>query len=413
MYNEFYGFKEKPFHMVPNPNFLYLTSKHQNALTYLEYGLVEGAGFILLTGEIGTGKTTLIKHILNETTSDMEVAVIFNTNVTSDQLLILIANEFELTPMEDKASNIDQLYQFLINKFAANKRVLLIIDEAQNLSDDVLEEVRMLSNLQTDNQILLQIMLVGQPDLKTKLKQPHLSQFAQRIAVNYHLGPLDRDETGKYISYRLEKAGGKPDIFTHEAIDITYKASHGIPRIINLLCETALVYGFADEIKSIDTRIIEQVIHDKGEMGFFVDNSEDTTVRSDITKENGEISSGRLESLEVEVQKLRLQMEWQLDELTQRADGYKDELVNKLKGLLLLERKQSDRLLISYSKLKGKYALLIKDLKKENNISFQLSRHPAKQNLTMGKNMVRKDTEEKNTGKPGMHKRLKEWLKKL
>jgi general secretion pathway protein A len=170
MYEKYFGLSEKPFHIAPNPEYLYFSPKHQNALTYVEYGMREGSGFILLTGEVGTGKTTLVRYLLKQIEPDTKVAVVFNTNVTSDQLLALILREFELESVAgDKPQNLETLYRYLIQKYAKNEKVLLIIDEAQNLSDDVLEEVRMLSNLQTDDDMLLQIMFVGQPQLLAKL----------------------------------------------------------------------------------------------------------------------------------------------------------------------------------------------------------------------------------------------------
>lgn len=346
MYEKFYGFKEKPFQIVPNPNFLYLTSKHQNALTYLEYGLTEGVGFILLTGEIGTGKTTLIRHILNQIESDLEIAVIFNTNVNEEQLLNLILQEFELPAAEgDKTKNLDILYRYLIEKYAEGKRTLLIIDEAQNLSNNVLEEVRMLSNLQSDEQALLQIMLVGQPELKAKLRTPGLAQLSQRIAVNYHLTALNRDDTRSYIASRIQKAGGNPDIFTLEATDMVYQASGGIPRSINILCDSALVYGFADELKTIDANVIEQVLEDKGGMGLEVETvSKDRVTPDEAGDKDYGVSQPRLQFLEDNVRKLQLQMDWQLEELERRSASFQEELINKLNLLLEKERKHSDKL---------------------------------------------------------------------
>ena len=214
MYENFYGLKEKPFQMVPNPSYLYMSSGHENAVTYLEYGLIENVGFILLTGEVGTGKTTLVRHIMDQFESEKDIAVIFNTNVSADELICLILQSFELEPNPDsKTKNIDMLYQFLIDRYAKNKPVLLIIDEAQNLSNEAIEEVRMLSNLQSDDQSLIQIMLVGQPELKERLLKPGHSPFAQRIAVNFFLSGLNEKETESYILHRLKKAGGKSKHF--------------------------------------------------------------------------------------------------------------------------------------------------------------------------------------------------------
>lgn len=356
MYEKFYGFREKPFHIVPNPNFLYRSSKHENALTYLEYGIREGMGFILLTGEIGTGKTTLIRYILNQIEAEIEVAVIFNTNVTADQLLSLILQEFEIEPIDtDKAKNLDRLYHFLIRKYGKRQRVLLIIDEAQNLSDPVLEEVRMLSNLQADDNLLLQIMLVGQPELKAKLRRPGLAQLTQRIAVNYHLMPLSLEETEYYIASRLEKAGGNPKLFTPEAVEEVYRASNGTPRSINLLCDTALVYGFADETTVIDEHVIAQVLDDKG--GILLPQpaeapSEPETVEGGVYGPVDGSLQERFATLESRMAEMKVQIDWQLVELEKRADGFKQELVMQLAGQLDRERKKNDKLLMELGRLK-------------------------------------------------------------
>ena len=357
MYDSFYGLNEKPFHIVPNPNYLYMSPKHQNALTHLEYGLMERVGFILLTGEIGTGKTTLIRYLLNQIESDMEVAVIFNTNVSSDQLLSLILNEFELNAeVDDKIKTLDTFYQFLIEKYAEDKRVLLIIDEAQNLSHESLEEVRMLSNLQSDEQMLLQIMLVGQSELKEKLRNPALAQFTQRIAVNYHLTALPEEDTGRYIAYRLEKAGGRPDIFTTDAVGLIHQASGGITRSINLLCDTALTYGYADELETIDAPVIEQVIRDKGGLGIQGEEEEmDQAPAAHTEEKRDEIINQRINKLEAEIRKLGKYLEKELKERKQRKSKPKDEHVEKLKKLLFRERKRSAVLLTKYSRLREKY----------------------------------------------------------
>lgn len=366
MYEKFYGLSEKPFHIVPNPSFLYLSPKHQHALTYLEYGIREGMGFILLTGEIGTGKTTLIRHILNQIETEIEVAVIFNTNVSANQLLSLILQEFELeADGTDKARNLDRIYQFLIQKYASRGRVLLVIDEAQNLSDDVLEEVRMLSNLQADDTLLLQIMLVGQPELKAKLKRPGLAQLTQRIAVNYHLMPLNREETGIYITSRLEKVGGDPDLFTQEAVDEIFKASNGTPRSINLLCDSALVYGFADELEKIDKATVAQVLEDKGGLTW-------TAEPASVAREQAvPLATGygggdlgvfeqRMETVEKLTQELRFQVAVLHEEIERNAGGFKDGLVRELTTQLEQERSKNERLLMEYGRIKERLKWLEK-----------------------------------------------------
>ncbi len=288
----------------------------------------------MLTGEIGTGKTTLIRYILNDIEAETEVAVIFNTNVTSEQLIELVLREFEIEPAaNDKTKNIDMLYHCLIEKDAQKKKVLLIIDEAQNLQDEVLEEVRMLSNLQADDNLLLQIMLVGQPELKIKLKRPSLAQLTQRIAVNYHLVSLTRKETAEYVSSRLKMAGGETDIFTDIAIDKIYSFTNGIPRSINLLCDTALVYGFAGDVKIINNSIIDQVIEDKGDFGISVDEAEYSDVTSKKVKSlpDNSLYSSRLLTLETTVQQLKIQVTWRVEQLEIRAENFKDDLIHQLR----------------------------------------------------------------------------------
>lgn len=357
MYENFYGLKEKPFHIVPNPNFLFLSPKHKNALTHMEYGLMERVGFILLTGEIGTGKTTLIRYLLNQMEPDMEVAVIFNTNVSADELLNLILNEYEIkSESQNKVKILEQLYQFLISKFAEGKRVLLIIDEAQNLSNEALEEVRMLSNLQSEDQLLLQIMLVGHPELKEKLRESSLAQFTQRIAVNYHLSALAREDTGLYIAFRLEKVGGRPDLFTESAIDLIYKASGGIPRSINLLCDSALTYGFADELTIIDTDIIKQVIQDKGGIGVVTAQAApQAPAAPPVAASDVPAIDGRIESLEATVMKLKKALKKVARAGGHIPDSQSAEAIKKLKQLLFRERRRNAFLLTKYSQLRGQY----------------------------------------------------------
>ena len=264
MYERYYGFTEKPFQVAPNPKYLYLSSKHHTALTHLEYGITEGDGFILLTGDIGTGKTLLIKKLLSGIAANLEVAVIFSTNLDAENLLNLVLNEFEIPGrFQSKAFALDALYQFLIAKFNENKRVILIIDEAQNMPAEALEEIRMMSNIQSDTHSLIQIVLVGQPELKKILATPALAALTQRIAWHYHLGPLSRAETAEYVNFRLRVAGRERELFAVDALDLIYQASGGIPRTINILCESLLVYGFADEVSLIERPLIEKVLMDR------------------------------------------------------------------------------------------------------------------------------------------------------
>jgi general secretion pathway protein A len=361
MFKEFFGFKEKPFSIIPDPAFLYLSEKHRVALSYLEYALADGVGFILLTGEIGAGKTTLIRQLLTQLEADMDVAVIFNTNVSADELLALILNEFEVKPQgQGKANYLDTLNEFLISKHGAGRRVLLIVDEAQNLSQEALEEIRMLSNLQTDKAPLLQILTVGQPGFRSRLQHPSLAQLSQRIVVSYHLAPLSLEETRGYISHRLKMAGGKNDqLFTPKAVDRIFHYSGGIPRNINVLCDAALVYGYADELTTLDAPVIEHVVQDKQELGLFVPSrvAEGIQGQAQDARANGNLLQ-RLDGLEQRVNQLSAMLQYQIEANERRAESYQDTLVRKLGAMVDEERKRSEGLLAKYNVLKMKLNMM-------------------------------------------------------
>jgi general secretion pathway protein A len=364
MYENFYGLKEKPFQITPNPKYLYLSSVHEKAITYLEYGLAENVGLILFTGEIGAGKTTMIRYIIDQFKTEKKIGVIFNTNVNVDELLCLILQSFKLEPETgNKTKNLSIFQQFLIDSQIKNKQVLLIVDEAQRLSDEVLEQIRMLSNLQSDKHNLIQIMLVGQPELKDRLKQQDHISFAQRIAVNFFLSGLTDKETRAYIAYRLERAGGRYDLFNHEAVDLIYKASRGIPRSINLLCDAALVYGFAYDFETIKASVVEEVIKDKGGMGIN-DENESKTGSFALYDGNVEIEKDRnnLKKSENTTTVLEMKVDYLVDKmvnLEEKIKGFQNKIDNSLKSLLIEERKRCDHLLLLYSKLKLKYDHLV------------------------------------------------------
>lgn len=262
MYEAFYGLKEKPFNLLPDPEYLYMSKSHDNAYTHLEYAISENKGFVVVTGEVGSGKTTLINFLLKKIPQDINVGLINNTYIPPDQLLKVICQEFELSiDGKDKAQLLGDFQNFLLEQFSFKRRVVLFVDEAQNLSAAGLEEVRLLSNLEAEKSHLIQTILVGQPELKLKLQRNELKQFAQRVSVHCHLKGLDNGEVQKYVKHRLKAAGAKrTDLFSKDAIDLIAKYSKGIPRLINILCDTSLVYGFADSQKSISKDIISNVI---------------------------------------------------------------------------------------------------------------------------------------------------------
>jgi general secretion pathway protein A len=270
MYESFYKFSEKPFTLLPDPGFLFLSNKHRMALTLLEYGLMNQAGFTVISGDIGTGKTTLIRHLLDHMDREHTVGLISNTHRSFGELLqwILLAFNLEYANL-GKVEMYRRFIDFIIDEYAHNRRVVLIVDEAQNMAAETLEELRMLSNVNADKDQALQVILVGQRELRDTLRRPDLVQFAQRISVDYHLEPLSEEETAGYIRHRIEVAGGDPQLFEEGACRAVYRYSNGVPRLINLLCDTALVYGYAGQSAQIDSALVTDVAREKQQGGIF------------------------------------------------------------------------------------------------------------------------------------------------
>ena len=271
MYEGFFGLQRKPFELVPNPDFLYLSRSHSRAGIYLDYAMKENPGFILLTGEVGSGKTTVIRKLLSTMGSDVRVSKIFNTKLDSEQLLATINDDFGLEiGGRTKVQLLRELYEFLIRQYAARCRSVLIVDEAQNLSVDSLEELRMLSNLETDDTKLLQIILVGQTELKKVLSVPELRQLRQRITIHCHLQPLTAEETCEYIFHRLEVAGNREAVdVAPEALALIHGYCGGIPRLINILCDFLLLSAFADQSRAVTAPLVDEVAADAQFQGQF------------------------------------------------------------------------------------------------------------------------------------------------
>jgi general secretion pathway protein A len=264
MYASYFGLTCNPFQLTPDPEFFFLGKDHKKALTYLSYGLTTNTGFILVTGEVGTGKTTLIRKILKGLNRDVKVARVNNTLVNSEQLISMINDDFGLdTKGKDKTRMLRELSDFIIEQYAKGFRTALIIDEAQNLSADLLEEIRLLSNLETDKSKLLQIILLGQPELKQTLAVPELRQLRQRINISCHINPLSRSESEGYIYHRLEIAGNRQAVkFLDGSMDALYSATRGIPRLINIFCDFLLLAAFTEETKEITIEMVKEVAAD-------------------------------------------------------------------------------------------------------------------------------------------------------
>ena len=381
MYESFYGFKEKPFDLHPDPDYLYMSRVHEDTYVHLEYAIVENKGFVVVTGEIGSGKTTLINYLLNKIGEDIQVALVNNTNILPAEFLKMVCQEFELNPKtNDKADLIDILSGFLIDQFAAGERVVLIVDEAQNLTNDTMEEIRMLSNIETDKHHLIQIILVGQPELRFKLQQSNLKQFAQRVTVHCHLKGLETNEVNEYIKHRLEVGGSdRSDIFEKETIDIIAVYSRGIPRLINVLCDSSLVYGFADELEKISTPILDNVYEELKSLGTFTDYDAKpsanppspvaATVAPEVSDTNFQILEGKIQLIGEKITNLQER----LDVLTSERNE-RDEIVIELFRMLRDSLNRRMQLLNQVDETKnntGKSG-------DEDNTSDQASSNPSK-----------------------------------
>lgn len=264
MYEQFYGLSRRPFSLVPDPDFLFLGKNHAVALAMLEYGVQGQAALSLVTGEVGSGKTTLIRYLLRTMDKHFTVGVITNTHRSFGNLLTWVLTAFGMDPGgQDKATMYRQFVDFVAQEHVSGRRVVLIVDEAQNMDVETLEELRLLSNVNVGDELLVQLMLVGQPELADTLRRPELSQFAQRISVEHHIHALDFASTRSYIEHRLKVAGSEAEVFDRYACATVYYYSRGIPRAVNNICDMALVYGYAEEARPITCQIVLEVVRTK------------------------------------------------------------------------------------------------------------------------------------------------------
>lgn len=293
MYKKHFGLKDKPFNLIPDPDYLYLSSKHKIGLSLLEYGLMEtAAGLTVISGEVGAGKTTLIRKLMRRIDHDqLTVGIINNTSRLDKELLKWVASVFRLShENKDNVTIFREFQEYLIAEYAKGRRTVLIVDEAQNLGGEALEELRMLTNINADRDQLLQIVLVGQPELLEILRRPEYFQIAQRVSVEHHLAPLDADEVREYIRYRMEVAGASSEIFEEDAVKAIYYFTGGVPRLVNTLCDYALVHAYAVDQNTIDLTIAIEVMKGRkiGGINYFVKNEAQVEmVRKEILSSYG------------------------------------------------------------------------------------------------------------------------------
>lgn len=271
MYVEHFDFTSSPFSIAPDPHYIYMSERHREALAHLLYGIRSDSGFVLLTGEVGTGKTTICRCLLEQVPDDTDIALIFNPKLTVEELLATICEEFGINHQENQQSIkvfVDHINSFLLRSHARGRKSVLIIDEAQNLSVDVLEQIRLLTNLETNERKLLQIIMLGQPELKDMLLRSDLRQLAQRITARYHLDPLTEREVGAYVAHRLAIAGGRGKIFPASTIKLLYQLSKGTPRLINIICDRALLGAYVQDQDQVDIPTLKKAAQEVlGDMG--------------------------------------------------------------------------------------------------------------------------------------------------
>lgn len=264
LYTQFYGFSERPFTLLPDPDFIFWSKAHKRAFSVLDYGIQTHAPLTVVTGEVGAGKTTLLQHLLKNLDETMTVGLISNAQGNRGDLLRWILHVYEIDPdpSGDYVALFRQFQTFVIEEYSSGRNVVLIIDEAQNLSVEILEELRMLTNINSNKDELLQLVLVGQPELRSKIQRPELRQFAQRVSAFYHLMPMDADTTTSYIRHRLQHVGGSGQEISPQAIARIFDETRGIPRMVNKLSDITLVYGAADGLEEVGVETIEEILAD-------------------------------------------------------------------------------------------------------------------------------------------------------
>ena len=269
MYEELYGLETRPFQMTPDPAFLYWSESHRMAFTMLRYSLMNASPVTVVTGDVGTGKTTLVRQLLDECSDEMEVGLLSNVQAGKGELLEWVLTAFGQPHDGGHVERFRRFEAFAVERYGQGRRLMVIIDEAHNVGTDQLEELRLLSNINSGGDLILQIILIGQPELRQVLSRPELRQFVQRITADYHLAPLEAHEIALYIRHRLEVAGCTRELFPKSTCELIAHATRGIPRLINILCDLCLVYGYASESPFIDEAILRELMSNMDENGIF------------------------------------------------------------------------------------------------------------------------------------------------
>ena len=376
MYTQFFGLRKKPFTLSCDPEFFYFSKNHDLAFTHLKNGLIHNVGFMALTGDAGTGKTTLLRYLINHIRSPVKMAMIFNTQIDPHSLLEMLAKEFEITPASYRKSDLYYaLYQLFTEESSKRARCVIFVDEAQNLSLGGFEELRMLSNFE-GNEPLVQIILVGQPQLRTQLAHPWLAQLTQRVSVHCHLSPLQFNDIRNYVDHRLYVAGSQrgATIFEREAVDLIAEASKGIPRVINSICDASLARGFADGLKTISSRIVEKVISDKelllgGESGIEASWSEGSQNGKGPGQwpfatgldSNPEIDASAISGLTEAIANLLVQISSLEKRLAEANAADSDRIIGPLQEMLAKEREKNSRLEAHLSELQSRYKDILRE----------------------------------------------------
>lgn len=343
MYLEFYELNAPPFLLTPDPRFLYLSKAHSRASTFMEYAIINRDGFAVITGEIGSGKTTLISDLLNKMEPDTIIARIYHTHIGEIEFLQSLLLEFGINEFGDtKVTLLNQVNTYLLDAYASNKKVILIIDEAQNLSVKLLEEIRLLTDLETNSEKLMNLILVGQPELNETLELPQMEQLKQRIRFRYHIGPLSKEEMTEYINHRLLVAGAQKQIFDDAVMPSIYTFTGGIPRLINALCDVALICGFAEESEKITKKIL-QIAVDELEWKEYSKRSRSKDKRPLKTRSNTE--SRKLNRLESTINNFLKEQNQHVEEMKHilkrlevKIEAYEDKLLSLNKEVKTLKR---------------------------------------------------------------------------